>query len=151
MANLCWIDMHIQGKKEDIKKLEKALQEDGKYRIGRGAYGSFEYEEDGAVFMGECKWSLNSALIDSAISMKTHPELWAFSEDVSNITFITLVEAGRLFSLDIEAYTEEEGIGFQEHILIKDGSMEKYEVVDYEYDHETDTATGGFGEWDFEI
>ena len=48
--------------------------------MGRGAEAEINYnDEETAQIDGWCKWSVQSAMIDNAISMRTEPNLWAFS------------------------------------------------------------------------
>ena len=152
MANLCMIDMHVRGRKEDMVKFEKALTHKGDVWIGRGSDGDFDYHDDDntAVFTGSCKWSAYTALIKDAIHMRTKPDEWNFEPgNEEDITFITLIEASAIYNLDVEIYSEEEI--FQEHLLIKKGIVEASEEVDFHMEEDTEKVTGGFGKWEFEF
>lgn len=179
MANLCSFLMKVRGNKEDIIQFHKALNQNGKIWMGRGAETDLGFEEDGAAFMsGCCKWSVISALIDNAISMRTEPEKWYHPEGEEEHEYITLFEACKKWNLVMEVYSEEGGIGFQEHFICDKGEVLCEECVDWEvydiYDYETkeeaekdfDTkftdeewaneddgriCRGGFGDWIFEI
>lgn len=182
MANICSFDMRVKGIHENIEKFYNAMTNKGDLWMGRGAEAEIYYEnEEGvelAYIIGNCSWSVGSALIDNAISMRNTSHLWEFDDiDISTLEFLTLDEASEKWDLAIEVYSEELGIGFQEHYLIKSGSFWESECVDYaEYDLDgfetreeaeqvlelqrkiTDeewdedlVVEGGFGEWDFSI
>lgn len=182
MANLCYFNMCVKGLRKNIKEFYNALTHEGNIWIGRGAEADIQYEneEDAIVayITGDCKWSIGSALITNAVSMRDTPHRWAFgNRDISTMEFITLDEASQKWDLAIEVYSEEVGVGFQEHYLIKSGNFWENECVDYlEYDlNEFETKKeaeeelalereiteeewerkiileGGFDEWDFSI
>ena len=179
MANLCSFLMKVRGTKEDITQFYMALNQKGKIWMGRGAETDLGFEDDETAFMsGTCKWSVISALIDNAISMRTEPDRWYKDEDWENREYITLYEACKRWNIVMEVYSEEGGIGFQEHFICDKGEVLCEECVDWEvydiYDYETkeeaekdfDTkftdeewaneddgriCRGGFGDWIFEI
>ena len=181
MANLCSFQMKVRGRQEDIEQFYKALTQNGKIWMGRGADADIEFEDDDlANITGTCKWSIQSALIDNAISMKNHPERWYWGEGktASDYEFITLYQACHKWNLIMEVYSEECGNQFQEHyicdknvILCEDCvNWEEYWVDEYETkeeaeeelgvkftDEERNTGSddritrGGFDNWDFEI
>lgn len=180
MANICSLLIKARGNKEDIEQFHKALNQDGKIWMGRGAETDLTFEEDGSAFMsGWCKWSVQSALIDDAISMRTEPERWYHPEGEEEHEYITLFEACKKWNLIVEVYSEEEGMQFQEHYICDKGNIicdecvnwEVYEVGDYETKEEAEEewdeeftdeewanqdedgriTRGGFGEWVYEI
>lgn len=142
MANLCSFLMKVRGNKEDIIQFHKALNQEGKIWMGRGAETDLTFEDDGAAFMsGTCKWSVISALVDNAISMRTEPERWYHPPGEEEHEYITLFEACKKWNLIMEVYSEECGIGFQEHFICDKGEVLCDECVDWEeydiYDYET--------------
>jgi hypothetical protein len=182
MANLCSFLMKVRGHKDDIIQFHKALTQDGKIWMGRGADADLKFDgDDAAVMSGTCKWSIQSALIDNAISMRTDSRKWYFGEGLSSkdFEFITLYEACERWNLVMEVYAEECGCQFQEHFICDKGDdicndcvdWEEYFVEDYETKEEAEedleiTITdeewatgleegrftrGGFESWDFEI
>lgn len=181
MANLCSFLMKVRGNKDDIDRFCKAIQQEGNIWIGRGANISVDFEdEDLACLTGDCKWSIQSALIDNAVSMREHPERWHFGDiDVSSFEFITLYQACARWNLVMEAYSEECGNQFQEHFICDKGVIlsddcvdwEEYWVDGYETKEEAEEdfgikitdeewesglkegyfTRGGFEYWDFEI
>ena len=182
MANLCSFLMKVRGNKDDIDKFCKAIQQEGNIWMGRGAEIDIKFEEeDLARLTGWCKWSIQSALIDNAISMRTDPDRWHFGSgrDASDLEFITLYEACERWNLVMEVYAEECGCQFQEHFICDKGDdicndcvdWEEYFVEDYETKEEAEEdleititneewatglaegrfARGGFENWEFEI
>ena len=180
MANICDFSMCVKGTHDDIEKFYNAMTQNGNIYMGRGADAEIQYEDEegGAFIDGWCKWSIQSALIDNAISMRNEPDKWYFGDNIdkSNLEFITLIEACRKWNITMEVYSEEPGCCFQEHYIIRNGVVEVDDCVDwYEYfldDYKTKEeaeeelgiaitdeewnsckaiSRGGFGEWDFEI
>lgn len=182
MANICDFSMCVKGKHNDIESFYNALIQEGNVYMGRGADAEIQYEDEEckAFIDGGCKWSVQSALIDNAISMRTEPDKWWFGEnfDITKIEFVTLWEACEKWNLDMEIYSEECGCCFQEHYVYVDGDVVCDECVEYrEYfigddfdtkeeaeeelgieitDEEWNNgedyiSRGGFENWDFEI
>lgn len=182
MANICSFLMKVRGHKENIIQFHKALTQDGKIWMGRGAEADLEFEyEDFATLTGTCKWSIQSALIDDAVSMRTNSRNWYFGEGLTsaNFEFVTLYEACRRWNLIMEVYAEEGGCCFQEHFVCDKGEVlcddcvdwEEIWVEDYETKEEAEAdlkmtitdkewatgleeghfCRGGFDDWYFEI
>jgi len=183
MANICDFSMRVRGQKEDIEKFYNAMSQKGNVFMGRGAEAEIQYEDEDEYYtawiQGWCKWSVTSAMVDNAISMRTNPGQWYFGEgfDVSKIEFITLIEACQKWNLDMEVFSEEPGCCFQEHIMVINGEVviddceewNEYCIDDFDTKEEAEAelgikitdeewnkkyefiSRGGFGEWDFEI
>ena len=183
MANICSFSMLVNGTHDNIEKFYNAMSQDGDIYMGRGAEAEIKYDDnyddegnDRAFIDGWCKWSVQSALHDNAISMRTKPEMWAFhNTDPSKLEFITFIEASEKWNLEVEVYSEEPGCEFQEHYIVRNGIMEldecvewhEYWIDDYETKEEAEeeigifitdeeweegfVQRGGFGEWVFEI
>lgn len=181
MANMCLFRMMVKGKKNNVEAFYNAMRQKGNTWMGRGASAEIEYEDvsDRALISGECKWSIISALVDNAISMRENPSGWYFGDgvNVNDLEFITLFEACKRWNLNMEVYSEECGCEFQEHYIFVDGELICEDCVDYyEYDisefetkeeaeNELDIKLtdeewenkeywvyrGGFEDWDFEI
>lgn len=179
MANICSFLMKVRGNKEDIIQFHKALNQEGKIWMGRGADADLEFEDDDfASLSGWCKWSVVSALIDNAISMRTEPERWHREPGEEEHEYITLYEACKRWNLAMEVYSEEGGCQFQEHFICDKGEVicedcvewEEYDIGDYESKEEAEEdldveftdeewanhddyriTRGGFENWDFEI
>ena len=178
MANICNFTMYVKGNNEDIESFYNALVQEGDVYMGRGAEAEIRYEDNAAFIDGWCKWSVQSALVHNAISMRTNPEMWAWGNDVDStqLEFVTLFEACREWNLDMEVYSEEPGCEFQEHYICLKGDVvcdecveyHEYDIYDYEikeeaeeelgieitddeWDKEDYIYRGGFENWDFEI
>lgn len=135
MANICSFNMKVIGKHEDIEKFYNAMSQNGKIYMGRGAAAEISYHDDCAFIDGWCKWSVISALIHNAQSMRTEPERWHWGNgDPSELEFITIVEATEKWNLVVEVYSEECGCCFQEHYVFDNGDILVDECVDY-YEH----------------
>ena len=163
MANICNFSMMVKGKKENIEQFVDMMEQKGTVWMGRGAVVTFanmeevENEKCRCQIDGETSWSVQSSLVNNAISMRTEPNkrLWEKMLNKTKLSFVTLFEACKQLGLDMEVYSEECGFGFQEHYLFIDGELVKDECVDYseEYNEETEEyeSSGGFDDWDFEI
>lgn len=158
MANLCDFTMRVNGKnKESIEKFRAALmQEDKNLWMGRGAEVTSQScwcLSDGRVsaeFEGYVKWSIQSALIDDALSMRTQKEsgtgYWGDIDDIKD--FITLCEATERFNVTVEVFSKEPGCCFQEHYIIANGDFICNETAEYYEDYNEDMGeyeeSGGF-------
>lgn len=143
MANICSFDMMVCGEKENIRQFLDAVQQEGPVCMGRGAEIDFgfrpdiidatldtNYDEDGkfVTVFGNCKWSVQAALIDNALSMKYQKETgegsWYNADGfIDNHEFLTLYEACERFHVNVEIFTKEPGCQFAEHILYQDGEI----------------------------
>lgn len=182
MANMCDFSMKLVGKNENIEKFYKVLTQDGDIWMGRGGADTVIDKHEGYAFIfGWCKWSIQSAMIDDALSMQKQKESgignWYGIDKNDKHEYITLWEACRKFNLDMEAYSKESGCEFQEHYLFKDGNIQyedcvkyyEYYIADYknkkeaekelgiqitndEWENEEYICRGGFTDYeDFEI
>ncbi len=178
MANICDFDMRVRGSHDNIEKFYNAMCQNGNIIMGRGADAELIYDDDDyASINGWCKWSVSSAMINNAISMRTEPNMWYFGDgvDVSKIEFITLIEACQKWNLDMEVFSEEPGCCFQEHIMVVNGEVVidecvewneyclddfetkeeaeaelGFKITDDEWNDDAFVGRGGF-EWDFDI
>lgn len=162
MANICSFEMVVRGNESNIQTFLDMMQQKGTTYMGRGAevYDYDMQEDDNEIsrcqISGGTKWSIQSSLIDNAISMREDLSAWYFGDiDKTKLTFVTLFEACKQLNLDMECYSEECGCEFQEHYLFKDGELLKDECVDYQevYDEDSEDyfSIGGFDSWDFSI
>ena len=124
MANICDLDMKVNGEKKNIQSFYEAITHAGSVFMGRGASVNIVYDDDdeSALLYGDCKWSIKTSLIDDAVSMREHPGKWSFPPEEGNAQeFVTLEEATEKWKLSVEAYSAESGRGFQEHYLVSNG------------------------------
>lgn len=112
MANCCEFEMAITGERENIFKLKDDIC--SKFRV----YSCYAYDTDSIdskrdisrlYIGGECAWSVRSAMVDYG-----------------------LIELTEEYNVDVEIYSTEPGIGFQEHMLISKGDTIIMDCVDYE-------------------
>jgi hypothetical protein len=172
--------MYVRGNHNDIRSFYAAMIQCGHIYMGRGAEAEVYWDdEESAHINGWCKWSVYSALISNAISMRDKPDGWYFGNgvNVDELEFVTLFEACKRWNIVMEVYSEESGCQFQEHFICDKGdvtceecvSWEEYDVYDYEtkeeaeeelgieftdeeWENRDDRITrGGFENWDFEI
>ncbi|MGF7011995.1 hypothetical protein M2146_002549 [Lachnospiraceae bacterium PF1-22] len=180
MANICSVEMKIKGTEDNINKFYSALTQDGPIWMGRGLEVVLSEDRPCAdekniiirFISGQCKWNLQSALIDDAISMRTKPEKWSCegAEDI-----ITLEEACKRWNIEMEAYSSEPEYGFDEHFFTQDNcfftdveeTKEFYlgnfnskqeaekeigmEISDAVWENENFFKIGGYDSCDFEI
>lgn len=179
MANLCSFSMYVRGNHGDIEQFYNAMSQKGNIYMGRGGDAEIIWDDDDvACIDGWCKWSVQSAMIDNAISMRRNPEVWLWGDEdkAKSLEFITLWEACEKWKLDMEVYSEEPGCEFQEHYVYIDGEIVCDECVEYheycldDYDTKEEAeeeldieitddeweeggyiSRGGFENWDFEI
>lgn len=177
MANICSFNMCVVGDKKNIEDFYKAISQNGNLWMGRGAEAEIEYDGDLAYIDGWCKWSIQSALIDNAISMRTNPDRWHWGEgERERLEFITLIEATEKWNLIVEIYSEESGCCFQEHFIFDNGEVVCDECIDWyeyciddfetkeeaeeelgieitddEWENECFISRGGFENWEFSI
>ena len=143
MANLCSFEMIAIGTKENMKKFIDALSQEGPIWMGRGA-AVYVNDDNNALYTGDniivnisgsCKWGLIASLIQDAISMQHQKEtskgIWDNDDGfLDTHEFITLFEACKKWNIQMEAYSEEPGQGFAEHLsYIND--VPKTEVTKY--------------------
>ena len=180
MANICSFCMCVKGNHDNIINFYNAMSQKGNVWMGRGAAADIQWEDDGnkAFIDGWCKWSIQSAMIDNAISMRTESDKWYFEDaDITTLEFVTLPEACKKWNITMEVYSEEPGCCFQEHFLIdKENTIidecvewNEYYIEDFETKEEAETelgiaimdsewdnndeyiTRGGFKNWNFEI
>ena len=110
MANYCSYDMRIVGKKENVNEMIAMLKYDHPderhfYRVFSAGIYNAEERPDGRYAVdasGDCAWSVYSAMIEEE-----------GYEKLCNVS-------GEL-ELDIEVWSSEYGVGFQEHYIYSNG------------------------------
>lgn len=144
MANICSFSMCVKGEHTNIEKFHDALTQASKeIWMGRGADADIIYEDEEhiAYIDGICKWSVNAALILDAMSMKKQKNggerEWCDIDDVKD--FVTIFEACEKFHVNMEVFSEETDLGFEEYLRYVDG-----EIIN---------ETGSYGDfsWEFNL
>ena len=136
MANICSVEMKIVGKRPNIELFISALEQKNKVYMGRGLYITdleFDDEAGCAILSGDCKWSIQSALIECAIRMRENPSIRLFKEveDPKELTFLTLDEACGMYNVSVEAFSTEPGCQFSEHYIVTPSGIEENETCEY--------------------
>ncbi len=154
MANMCGFKMIVRGDPEGIRRFVDALTQNGSIWMGRGTYlDSCMFEDRTVRISGQVKWSLQSALIDDAKSMRSQPDLWG--DLPKNGVFLTIFEACRKYNVNMEVYSEGPCCGFEEHLAYENGK-ELNDTVPYReiWDEDTGEAldfVGGYPSWEFSV
>lgn len=177
MPNYCNFSMRVKGKKANVKEFYQILEADYDYqrepimnidgpqrhfsRIfninfagykNEAIYDCSEDTDDVEIdLVGDCAWSVYSCMCKG-----NHTYYNSLKEEYKEKCLATnLEEETRLLYLKVEIYSEEPGVGFQEHMIYDNGKCLVNDCVDYyeDYDEESDeyTPVGGFEEWTFSI
>lgn len=189
MPNYCNYSMCVKGTKESVEEFIKVIQADYDYgtmefshdrhlfRVFEAEYDEVEEVYNGiyqVIIKGYCAWSVNCCMLDTSKSSYYKSLKTDYPCEFRGTTLP--IESKRL-NLDIEVFSEEGGMCFQEHYVILKGDIvcddcvdwqEYYigefnskeeaerelgiEITDEEWNSEEDyIGRGGFGDWDFEI
>lgn len=165
MANNCLYEMHVMGGKPDVEEFITVLQHKHPEREFNRVFpeyvNSIDIDDLGggkctALICGDCEWAVAGSM-GSLVDGTT-----------------TLIDESRKLNLEIEVYSEEPDIGFQEHLWYKDGKcradeVEELDIYRWEKDmtfeefkvenhlditqeqlnESNEYRIGGFGSWDF--
>lgn len=189
MPNYCNYSMSVVGKqRKNVEEFIKIMNADYNYgtmefNSDRHMFRVFEAESDEIVeredgrfqvgISGYCAWSVRCCMFEDGYYRDLKKD---YPKEFRGTTL--LIESARL-GIDIEVYSEESGMCFQEHYVIIEGELVRDESVDYEEwwveDYETKEEAeeeleikitdeewaegksegyftrGGFDSWDFEI
>lgn len=177
--------MCVKGKKENINEFIKVIKAGYDYgamefdhdrhfcRVFEAYYEEIEDLGNGlaqVIINGDCAWSVNSCMFEDGYysSLKA-----AYPNEFRGTTLP--IESKRL-GLDIEVFSEECGMCFQEHYVIINGDViidecvdwyeyciDEYktkeeaeedlgiEITDEEWEEHEFISRGGFGDWNFDI
>lgn len=173
MANNCYYEMRVKGTEANVDtfvKLLKAEYNEFPKHFWR-VFSAEVYDEstiDGVKTVdicGDCAWSVRACMGEGTWTyMESHPD-----------KSTSLREQSKLLQLQIEVYSSEPGMCFQEHYLYKNGEEIHNECVDYsemyfedeadfnkqkeegdcdgytwdDVDENGNIKVGGFGDWSF--
>lgn len=155
MANYCSYTMSITGRKTNVNRMVKILKyKDKEYELARifdadvSDYGFLEHENKTITLQvsGSCAWSVYSCMMKGKGSYyhDSYPDSL-----LSNLEYLT-----DKLNLVIEVYSEEPGICFQEHILVKKGNVIIDDYRDWQQIYDVDGILvgecGGYENWDFQ-
>lgn len=180
MPNYCDYLMRVKGRRNNVDAFVTIMQADYN-EVPKHFWRVFEadvcdeHTENGIKTVdigGCCAWSVHSCMRDGVGTYNTDYET---GENASHGT--TLEEQSKLLNLEIEVYSSEPGMGFQEHYLYKNGEELIDECIDYlelffeteeEFNEEKEEGccsdytwndvdedgyirAGGYSEWKFQI
>ena len=186
MSNYCNYSMCVVGTKENVEEFTKVINADYDYRTMQFSYDRHMFrvfeaecdeieERDNGIYQtvinGYCAWSVSSCMLEGGY-YKDCKERYG-----SNFRGTTLLIESKRLNIDIEVFSEESGMCFQEHYVIRDGRLicnecvdwNEYWIDDYETKEEAEAeldititdeewncgdacfSRGGFENWDFEI
>lgn len=140
MPNYCNYSMCVVGKKESVEEFIEVMNAGYNYgtmefdydrhmfRVFEAENDKIEERDDGrfqTFINGYCAWSVSSCMLKDGYYRN-------FKEDFpDNFRGTTLPLESKKLGLDIEVYSEESGMCFQEHYLIIDGEIVREECVDW--------------------
>ena len=157
MANSCDFEMKVKGKGENVRELIKLIEDNALDVSEERCFGGwidnimFDIEYNPSektcigIITGECKWSVLLSLLGAEGS---YFDKMKNDGDESNVTCLE-IESQRL-GVEIEIYSSEYGVGFEEHFLIRNGVLEINECIKawklYKYYFEDEDASDEFKE-----
>lgn len=159
MPNYCSFDLKAVGKKENLLKLISYLKADYNYdsmmetcecSADKHFYRIFDFDvnepqdiiEGSFTGYGCCAWSVWSCMFDGDSTYYDH------NKNIPYAKHTNMLEASKELDLEIEIYSEESGINFEEHFLIRKGVLVDHKCVDYENNYELDEDGEETGEWE---
>ena len=130
MPNICDYAMGIEGKQENIHKLHTIMSKED-YTSGPHLFRVFDADliqddEDFGEIVGSCAWSVSVCMLEESSAAYIHGD-----DASSNGT--SLERLSKDLELKIEIYSDEPGVGFQEHYVIENGEITVKEIEDVEY------------------
>ena len=135
MPNYATYEARILGDKENVMKVVEIFQrenyEDGEhmFRIFEANLFGDELQESErakgkhvAIITGYCAWSLATCMFRDQSSYYSHPD--------ASPNAIDITEISKKYNVEVEMYSEEEGIGFEEYYYIKNGKILKEGIAE---------------------
>jgi len=117
MANNCYFSMKVNGSKENreawIRKMTDYEEPDYFHRIF--TVDVYDDDEESTYIKGDCAWSIETCCRESG-----------YSGGVD-----LLAKNTKDLVLDVEIWSEEPGLAFQEHYIYKKGKCEADECVEF--------------------
>lgn len=177
MPNICDYEMRVVGRAPDVDAFVRLLQADYDefpkhfWRVfSAEIYNEIESVSDGTKtvdIIGDCAWSVHACMREGAGSY-----MWGEPNESTSLR-----EQSELLHLQIEVFSSEPGMCFQEHYLYEFGEEIEDECVEYcetyfedekdfnerkanggldgytwdDVDENGVIKSGGFGEWSFKI
>lgn len=129
MPNLCSYAMRVKGKRENIEEFVDVMTnyslERHFWRVFRADAEYYDSAPDGlaiACIHGECAWSVYCCMCTGD---------WTYANDVAEERRTSLQFESRRLNLEIEVYSDEPGMEFQEHYRYRNGEELAAESVEY--------------------
>lgn len=161
MPNYCNYSMCVVGKqRKNVEEFIKVINADYDYgkmefscdrhmfRVFEAECNEIEERDNGTfevIIYGYCAWSVASCMFEGGYYRRFQEEYG------SNSRGTTLLIESKKLNLDIEVYSEESGMCFQEHYVITNGELKVDESVDWEEIWVEDYETKEEAEEDLEI
>ncbi len=128
MPNYCYYEMHVKGKRENIEEFVKVMTDYERpqhfWRVF-SAYTDYRApDQDGltiASIAGDCAWSVYSCMCIGPCT---------YAGDVDESRRTSLQKESERLQLEIEVFSDEPGMCFQEHYLYNKGDELVAECVD---------------------
>lgn len=147
MPNYCDYDMRVVGKKENVDEFINVIKADYDYGkeipatskhlfrvFGVDVLDDYCYtKEDGRYscdINGYCAWSVYVCMLEGIQTY--YNDLKERYPDKFMGT--SLLKLSKELNLDIEVFSDEPGVGFREHYLIKNGEFLIDDCIDLEYE-----------------
>ena len=135
MPNYATYEARILGNEENVMKVVEIFQREN-YEDGEHMFRIFEanlfddglYESERvkgkhvAIITGYCAWSLATCMFRDQSSYYGHPD--------ASPNAIDITEISKKYDVEVEMYSEEEGIGFEEYYYIKNGKILKEGIAE---------------------
>ncbi len=131
MPNYCYYEMRVKGKRENIEEFVKVMTDYERpqhfWRVFSAEAEYDEPDENGlttALISGDCAWSVYSCMCIGACT---------YAGEIEDPYRTSLqMESGRL-QLEIEVYSDEPGMCFQEHFHYDKGNELDHDCIDCEH------------------
>ena len=140
MSNYCSFELKAVGKKENLIKLHEIMNrrynctendEEHLWRVFEANIIDTELREDGnfvAIITGNCAWSVYSSMTAEEHS---YYDDYKIRKDGKKNKGSCLENESKNLNLNIEVFSTETDIGFQEHLIIKNGELIINNCKDY--------------------
>lgn len=144
MANNCITSIVVRGRKECVNVFDKVIHAKYNYNtmefpdrnhfIGVNDVSDGLYQEYGFMAMQDyvvdCRWSAELCLMNTPGSYYSQRQEIEKRDGIKNYS-TNIVDLSRKYGLDIELWSQESGMGFEEHILVEHGEIMENECYDY--------------------
>ncbi len=128
MPNYCYYEMHVKGKKENIEEFRQVMIDYERpqhfWRVFNADIDYGEPDKDGltvALISGDCAWSVYSCMCTGKCT---------YADDVDESRRTSLQSESARLQLEIEVFSDEPGMAFQEHYYYNHGEEIISDCVD---------------------